>query len=50
MVGPARRLTPLPMFVVTDDTGERGRVFVGELTRPPGPVYIEPDPEPEAGV
>lgn len=35
------------MFVVATDGEERGRIFVGELSRPPGPVYVVPDPEPE---
>ena len=49
MVGPAKRLTPLPMFVVTSDGPLRGRVLVVDddelvLGRREGSDLLLPDP------
>ena len=49
MVGPAKRLTPLPMFVVTSDGPLRGRILVVDddelvLGRREGSDLVLPDP------
>ena len=49
MVGPAKRLTPLPMFVVTSDGPLRGRILVVDddelvLGRREGSDLLLPDP------